>query len=229
MFVIAEIGINWDGDFDVLHNMMKNAKTAGCSAVKLQAFNENTTKNHPLRDRLLRSAVDHQNIDAINDLAKDASVEWFATPMFAKAVDMLDPYVSRFKIRELDGRSVVGNAESEIFDKIMKTGKEVIISTEISPVKCVHYDNPATKWLYCVPKYPCDPADVDFSNLAAYDGYSNHVPNVSVPLEAARLGAEILEVHVTLDKQSDFIDNNVSLGPKDFEQLVNGIRDMDRV
>ena len=53
VFIVAEIGINWDGDFKLVKDLMKNAKKVGFNAVKFQAFDKNITKNHPESNRLL--------------------------------------------------------------------------------------------------------------------------------------------------------------------------------
>ena len=57
VFIIAEIGVNWDGDFELARVLMENAKNAGCNAVKFQAFNEKIVKDHPAAKRLIKSAI----------------------------------------------------------------------------------------------------------------------------------------------------------------------------
>ena len=57
VFVVAEIGVNWDGDFEIAKSMMKNAKNAGCNAVKFQSFNEDVIKDHPQKSRLFKSSI----------------------------------------------------------------------------------------------------------------------------------------------------------------------------
>ena len=57
VFVVAEIGVNWDGNFETAKNMMKNAKSSGCNAVKFQSFDEEIIKNHPQKSRLIKSAT----------------------------------------------------------------------------------------------------------------------------------------------------------------------------
>ena len=57
VFITAEIGVNWDGDFELAEKMMKNAKDAGCNAVKFQSFNEKIIGKHPEKDRLLKTAI----------------------------------------------------------------------------------------------------------------------------------------------------------------------------
>ena len=228
-FIIAEIGVNWDGDFEILKKIMNNSKSIGCNAVKFQAYNEEIVKAHPENQRLMKSAVTKNNIEKIDQVAKDAGIEWFATPMYEAAVDLLEPYVSRYKIREFDGRNIVENKQSDILEKILKTNKELIISSQKSPKNCKIYGKSNIKWLYCVPKYPADLQDLDFTNLKEFDGYSNHVQEIIAPLTAAILGAHIIEIHITPSKEKNFIDNNVSFDFEELRSLVSLIRKAEKI
>jgi len=114
-------------------------------------------------------------------------------------------------------------------NKILKTGKEIIISCETSPKQCTFYRNDKIKWLYCVPKYPCDLSDLDFSRLQEFDGYSNHCPRIIAPITAAILGAKIIEIHITADKNKNFIDNNVSFGYNELNDIVKLIRSSEKI
>ena len=64
-FIVAEIGVNWDGDFQLAKKLMGMAKTAGCNAVKFQSFNDEIVKDHPESSRLLKSSISKQNIEEI--------------------------------------------------------------------------------------------------------------------------------------------------------------------
>jgi len=228
-FIVAEIGVNWDGNFDLAKEMMINAKNAGCNAVKFQAFEENLVKDHPERSRLVKSTISKTNIETINELSKSVGIEWFCTPMYPEAVDLLVLFVKRFKIREYDSRPLLENKISPLFEKILKTNKEIIISCQKSPRNITHYHNPIIKWLYCVPKYPCEISDIDFSNINDFDGFSNHSPQIIVPLCAAILGSQIIEVHITSDKSKNFIDNNVSFDYSELTEMVRQIRISEKI
>lgn len=223
-FIVAEIGINWNGDLNLAREMIRKAKQVGCDAVKFQAFDFNIVKEHPECERLLKSSISRENIGKINSFAKEENIEWFCTPMFVEAVEILEPYVKRYKIREFDGRKLLDNQKTEIFEKILETGKEIIVSSNSSPKNSKFYERNNIKWLYCVPKYPTDFSDLDFSELGDFDGYSNHTPDILIPIMAAILGSKMIEIHVTLDKNKDFIDNNVSFDFDDLKELVRQIR-----
>jgi len=107
VFVIAEIGVNWDGNFDLVKNMMAKAKEVGCDAVKFQSFELEMIKKHPESERLIKSSISKENITEIDGFSKSIGIEWFCTPMYPDSVDLLNPFVKRFKIREMDGRDLL--------------------------------------------------------------------------------------------------------------------------
>jgi len=228
-FVVAEIGINWDGDYELVKEMIKESKEAGCNAVKFQAFKEDLVKNHPEKSRLANSTISKNNVEVINEIAKSVGIEWFCTPMYPEAVDFLAPYVNRFKIREMDGRILLQDKSSELFDKIYQTNKEIIVSSESSPKDCKYYSEPRIKWLYCIPKYPCQLNEVNFKDITEFDGYSNHCLDTIAPIAAAVMGAKIIEVHLTSDKSKPYVDNPVSFSYKELALLVETIRKVEEI
>ena len=228
-FVVAEIGINWEGDLMIAKEMMEKSKEAKCNAVKFQAFNPELVESHPEKERLLKSSISQENIHHIDKLAKDIGIEWFCTPMYPEAVTLLDPYVKRYKIRVKDGKPLFEKSSSPLLDQVLNTGKEVIISCEDDPSTIKIYENKNIKWLYCVPKYPCSLTEINFKNFVNFDGYSNHCPNIMAPLTSIILGGKIIEVHVTLDKSKDHIDNPVSFDFNELKSLVQMINDVEKI
>ena len=220
VFLISEIGVNWDGDFSLLKEMMGKSKEIGFNAVKFQVFLPEMVQKHPECSRLVKSSISSENIEEVDRLSKEVGIEWFATPMYKEAINLLNPFVNKFKIREFDGREIVEGIATEIFEELKNTGKEIIISTQKSPKNSKFYNDPKIKWLYCVPKYPCAFEEIDFKNLNDFNGFSNHTPHFLAPLMANILGAEIIEIHITSDKTKNFIDNNVSFDYDEAKNLV---------
>ncbi len=229
VFIIAEIGVNWDGDFELAKKMIVNAKNAGCSAVKFQSFTEELVKNHPEKSRLMKSSIDKTNINEVSGIAKTNKIEFLCTPMYPEAVNIIEPFVKKIKIREYDSRKIFDGEKSEIFENIIKTDKEILMSCHKSPKSLSCYGNPKIKYLYCVPKYPCELKDLDFSKISEYDGYSNHCNHVLAPLVAAVLGTNIIEIHITSDKSKKFIDNNVSFDYGELKNCINLISDLKNI
>ena len=224
VFVTAEIGVNWDGNFILMEKMMRDAKNAGCDAVKLQAFDEKIVSEHPKKSRLLKSSVSRDNIEQINSISKKMNIEWYCTPMYPDAIDFLDSFVKRYKIRYNDSLPLHENKTTPLISKALETEKQIIVSTQRSPKQLELYNNNNVKWLYVVPKYPCSINELDFSNLSDFDGFSNHCIHFLAPLSAVMLGAKMIEIHVTSNKDKDFIDNPVSFDTSETEKLITLIR-----
>ena len=229
VYIVSEIGVNWNGDLQLLENMIKKSKEIGCNAIKFQAFNEQIVKDHPEKETLLKCSITKNNIESINRLAKNNDIEWFCSPMYPEAVDFIEPFVNYFKIREVDGRSLLNNKTTPLLEKVLATNKEIFVSTKDSPIKCDFYSNKKIKWLYCVPKYPCELEDLDFKNIKDFDGYSNHCPHFLAPLTAVILGTKIIEVHITSDKSKDFADNNVSFDYNELNNLIKQLKLIEKI
>ena len=224
VLIIAEIGVNWDGDFDLVKQMMYKLKLLGINTVKFQAFTLEMVKNHPESNRLMNSSITKENVEKIDNIAKEVGIEWFCTPMYPEAVDFLDRFVSRYKIREFDGKQIIQNNKTDLFQTTYKKNKDVIISSRIVPSNCSVYDDPHIKWLYCIPNYPCSFDEIDFSLLKYFDGFSNHCNLIEAPIRAIQEGVEILEIHVTSDKTKDFIDNNVSFDYDEIKEIMKAVK-----
>lgn len=220
MRLVSEIGVNWDGDFELVKEMMQESLNSGFDLVKFQSFEAKLVANHPQASRVFRSSITSENVKKINSISVDIGIEWFSTPMYENAVLFLDPYVYRYKIREYDGRMLLKNNPTNLFLKLLETKKEIMISSESSPQNCKWFDHEQIKWLYCVPKYPCKFGEIDFSLLKSFHGFSNHCKNMSAPLEVINLNSEILEIHITSDKNGDFIDNNVSFDYSEMKEIA---------
>ena len=219
MQLIAEIGVNWDGDFELVKEMMQESVNAGFNFVKFQAFTLEAVAKHPEANRVFSSSISRNNIDKINSIANDIGIEWFCTPMYEGAIDFLEPFVNLYKIREYDGREVIQNKSSNIFKKLIETKKNIIISSEVVPQQCKFYSNEEIKWLYCVPKYPCKLSEINFSIVKNFDGFSNHCPDIIAPMKIIDLKLDILEIHITSDKNKNFIDNNVSFDYSEMKEI----------
>ena len=229
VFVTAEIGMNWDGDFGLIEKMMNDAKDTGFDAVKLQSFDEKIISEHPEKTRLLKSSVTRNNIEQINTISKKIDIEWYCTPMYPDAIDFLDPFVKRYKIRYNDSLPLHENRMTPLITKALETGKQVIISTQKNPKQLELYSNNNVKWLYVVPKYPCSIDELDFLNLNDFDGFSNHCRHFLAPLSAVILGAKMIEIHVTSNKDKDFMDNPVSFDTTESKNLINLIRYTEKI
>ena len=222
-FIVAELGANWSGNTFTLENMLVRCKEAGVDAVKFQALSPELVARHPEWNWYDSAHITEDTIDDVNNLCKEIGIEWFCTPCYPEVVKLIDPYVSRWKVRHAD------NQNKEILDECLKTNKPIFVSVSRSLDTLKLYENQRVdieniKEIYCIPKYPTSYGEINFDMVSELHGYSNHCLDPLALLKAVRYGADYLEFHLT-DNRDDFaIDNKVSFSYSQMEEVVEWIR-----
>jgi len=234
VFIAAELGVNFR-DFREVKRMIGLAKDAGVDGVKFQVFREEHIKGHPREAELHDLILKQSDIQFLRDTSEECGIEFFATPMYPEAVDMLEKVgVKRYKIRYAD------NNNESLISRVVETGKEMYLSCDnqyLDNMDLEVWHDDYRKWIfvYCVPEYP--PKIIDMPKKfrkyeGEFGGYSNHYPSIGVPLAAAARGAEYIEVHVKQDKYPKNykpIDDAVSLTFSDLKELVRLTREIEKV
>jgi N,N'-diacetyllegionaminate synthase len=251
VFIIAEAGVNHNGDIALALQLCDAAKKAGADAVKFQTFRAEDlvvpgapTAEYQARQtgdqdqflmlqRLELSEAQHQVIKAYCDAV---GIEFFSTPFSVSAVDMLIKLgVKRLKLSsgELTHRALVEHAAASQLPLLMSTGMGTMeeITEAITWVKAARGNLRDVVLLHCTSAYP---APDDTLNLLAMKsmardlnvatGYSDHSLGIEAPLAAVALGACVIEKHLTLDQKMAGPDHSTSLVPEEFERMVQGIR-----
>lgn len=241
VFVIAEIGINHEGDFDACARLTEAAAKVGADAIKLQTVDPDEnyapgTESHALFSRAVLSPDETGRIFA---LSRRLGVEPFTTVGDASTlewVERLEPSGYKISSGLLTATPMIHFAA--------RTGRPMILSTgmaeesDIARGLEVAREAGATDLaiLQCTSMYP---APDDILNLAAirpmaakFDvpvGFSDH----SIGIEAAGLavaaGAVIIEKHISLDVTRPEFDHRLSLEPEDFRRMVDGVRRAERM
>jgi N,N'-diacetyllegionaminate synthase len=236
VFVIAEAGINHNGDAALATRLVEAAATAGADAVKFQSFTADglISRVDPdfarIRELELPRAF-HR------DLAKRAEERGilFLSSAFAEAdVDFLDALgVPAFKIAscEVTNLPLLEYAAGRGKPIILSTGFATLAEIETALTTLQRSGAPAVALLHCVSLYP---APLGAMNLRAIPtlraafgvpiGFSDHSLGTALPLAAVALGACIVEKHVTLDRALPGFDHQASIEPGELTQLVAGIR-----
>ncbi len=239
VFIAAEIGVNFR-DIKEASKMIGLARYAGADGVKFQVFREQNIKGHPREEELLDISLELPFLKELKKIADGCCIEFFATPMYLEAVDMLEEIgVTWYKIRYAD------KDNESLITKVLNTGKEVLLSCDIKYITRLENDHePRFLWLsfkkphfiYCIPEYPPETVDLPKNFLVTHQsiwyGYSNHYPSIIAPLVAAARGAEYIEVHVKQDRYHKGyrpIDDAVSITFSNLKILVRLIREMERV
>jgi N,N'-diacetyllegionaminate synthase len=251
VFVIAEAGVNHNGEMAVALQLCDAAKKAGANAVKFQTFRAEDlvvrgapTAEYQSRQtgeqdqylmlqRLELSDDQHQQLKAYCDAI---GIEFFSTPFSVTAVDMLVKLgVKRLKLSsgELTHRALVEHAAASQLPLLVSTGMGRMeeITEALSWVNFTRGHLRDVVVLHCTSAYPAPDEALNLLalNSMARDlnvpvGYSDHSLGIDAALAAVALGARVIEKHLTLDQKMAGPDHSASLEPDEFEQMVRGIR-----
>ena len=251
VFVIAEAGVNHNGDLALALRLCDAARQAGADAVKFQTFRAEDlvvpgapTAQYQAREtgevdqfvmlqRLELSLQQHQLIKAHCD---SIGIEFFATPFSVDAVDLLVGLgVKRLKLSsgELTHRALVEHAAATKLPLLMSTGMATMeeIIEAVGWVRAARGHLDAVVVLHCTSAYPAPDEALNLSamrqmaeKLGVAIGYSDHSLGIEAPLAAVALGATVIEKHLTLDCAMPGPDHSASLEPDDFARMVHGIR-----
>jgi N,N'-diacetyllegionaminate synthase len=238
ILIVAEIGNNHEGNFDVACRMVEAAADAGVDAVKFQTFQTRlfTSNADPARvERLTKFELTQDQFRALEQLARKRGLIFFSTPLDLVSARFLQPLVDVFKVASGD------NDFLPLIQQLAATGKPLIISTGLADL--AHLERVAAfarehgadghlAFLHCVCAYPAPPADVNLraipmlaERLGCPIGWSDHTLGPEACLAAAAIGARILEKHFTLDKNfSAFRDHQLSADPAEMKYIVDSVR-----
>lgn len=237
LFIIAEIGMNHNGDFDLAVKSIEAAAGAGATAVKFQTFNTKdflASESFDIEERE-RYELNPEQLIKLRAVADGCGVEFFSTPFDLKSVDDLNNIgVNLFKIASADINNI------PLIDAVLKTKKPVILSTgycEFPEIESAYeklikgVDELAI--LHCVAKYPTNIEDINISNITLYKdtftkasiGFSDHSKDLTlIPSVAYGAGARIFEKHFTIDNALHGYDHKMSLNPVDFDIMCKSLR-----
>ncbi len=217
LFITAEIGTHWKGNYGLLANMVASAYAVGFDAVKFQAFRLEDLNSRPYR---MNSTVTADNVEKIDKICKSIGIEWYCMPTYVEAVDFLDPYVKRYKVRYRDSDDI------SLLTKILSRGKPVIISCEDPQ----HLKSPQITHMYCINKYPHSYQEIDFEKMKKFEGFSCHAPYSRSVIDAVILShVKYIELHVTYDMDDETLaDNCVAFTFDRCKTLIERVRKIDK-
>lgn len=241
-FVIAEAGINHDGDLDRAKQLALQAKECGCSAVKFQTYqtDKRVTRDNPAYDILKRCELSFEQQKELKLFCDQVGIEFFSTPFDTESLRFLveDLGLRRIKLASfdvtntkfLDAVNEYGK-QHPVFRVIMSTGmaNSLEINTALDHLKNVAY----LTLLHCVSSYPTKDQDANLSAIqnlrhmvhgARTVGYSDHTRGFEVPAASVLVGATTVEKHFTLDYNGPGVDNAVSADPTMMKALVARIQ-----
>lgn len=240
-YVIAEIGLNHNGDMTVAKQLIDAAIEAGVDAVKFQTYQteKRTPKGSPIFDILKKCELTHKNFLELADYSTKKGVQFFSTPFDVESLDYLcKNNTSLLKIASFD------LLNKEFLRKIAEKKKTVILSVGMSnileiqeAVQILTSKGGKVCLLHCVSAYPTPENEANLLAIRNLEetfegfviGQSDHTNDILVPLYAVALGARIIEKHFKLDEAMECVDAPVSITKNQMEKLVKEIRRLEQI
>lgn len=245
-FIIAEIGINHNGDLDIARLMIDAAVHAGVDAVKFQKRTPEVC-TPPEQQKQMRETpwgyityLDYrrkvefglEEYHQIDRHCKEKGIPWMVSVWDEQSVDFMEQFdTPAYKVPS------ASLTDHNLLRHVRHTGKPVIISTGMSTmqeirqgVKVLGNENLAI--MHCTSTYPCEPEELNLRMIETLRrefpsnpiGYSGHEVGLVPSAVAVALGASMVERHLTLDRAMWGSDQAASVEPGGFERLVKYIR-----
>lgn len=253
VFIIAEAGVNHNGDINIAKKLVDEAVLAGADAVKFQTFKaenlvcrnaskaeyqlDTTDKDETQFDMLKKLELTEKMHVELIDYCKNRDIMFLSTPF---DIDSLHYLVNL-------GLDIIKIPSGEITNyplirEVGKTKKKVILSSGMSTLNeiknakrvLMEFGCKDLIILHCNTEYPTPYQDVNLKamntireELGVRVGYSDHTQGITVPIAAVALGAEVIEKHFTLNRNMIGPDHRASLEPDELKEMIRAIRNVE--
>lgn len=253
--IIAEAGVNHNGNYEMALKMIDEAKAAGADYVKFQTakpelvistfapkaeYQKETTGNGESQLEMCKAIhLPLTDYKPLKEYCDKVGIGFMSTPFDLVSIDVLEPL-------DMDYYKIPSGEITNLpyLRAIAAKGRKVIISTGMSELPEIEealqvLENGGLKRsdiivLHCNTEYPTPMRDVNLramldirDRLGVAVGYSDHTNGIEVPIAAVALGAEVIEKHFTLDKTLPGPDHKASLEPQELKAMVDAIRNIE--
>ena len=246
IIIVAEIGINHNGDMSICKNLIDVAKDAGADCVKFQKRDINQVYTQEFldspresqwgvtqREQKLGLEFSAEEYQEIENYCKSKGIDWFASAWDVNSQKFLRQFNSKYN--KVASAMIV---HTELLKEIASEGKHTFISTGMTTyddiqdaVNIFRKANCSFELMHTVSTYPMKDEDANLNMIKTlrekFDcnvGYSGHEVGLAVSYAAAALNITSLERHITLDRAMYGSDQSASVEPSGFKQLVGAIR-----
>ncbi len=254
VLIIAEAGVNHNGDINIAKKLIDEAYKAGADIVKFQTGMpknvmskfakkaeyqiENTKKEDESQLEMANSFIlQYEEFAELKEYAKEVGIEFLSTPFDLESADYLKSIgVSLWKIPSGEVTNLpylrrIGSYKQPV---IMSTGMCEMHEIEAAVAVLREAGASDISLLHCTTNYPTEMEDVNLKAMLTLKeefktpiGYSDHTKGIHVPVAAVAMGAEIIEKHFTLDRNMEGPDHIASLEPDELAEMVRQIRDIE--
>lgn len=253
IFIIAEAGVNHNGDIQLANKLIDAAKSAGADAVKFQTFKaesvvskiaqkaeyqkRTTGTDESQLEMVKRLELSFCDFKKLKKYCEEKEILFLSTPFDFDSIDFLESL--EMPIYKVPSGEITN---LPYLMKIARIGKPVIMSTgmsdldEVGSALDVLRDNGAgtITLLHCNTQYPTPFEDANIKAMLTLKerfgvavGYSDHTLGIEAPIAAVALGATVIEKHFTLDKNMEGPDHKASLDPHELKAMVTSIRNIE--
>jgi N,N'-diacetyllegionaminate synthase len=256
IFIIAEAGVNHNGNIEIAKKMIEVAKQCGADAVKFQTFKTeeviskhapkaeyqklNTGETKSQLEMVKKLELSFEDFIELKEYCDKVGIMFLSTPFDFQSIEFLHSLgLEIFKIPSGEITNL------PYLEKIGKLRKKIILSTgmadlgEIEDALDILISNGTERenitLLHCNTEYPTPYEDVNLLAMITIReafkvkvGYSDHTLGIEVPIAAAALGASIIEKHFTLDKNMEGPDHRASLEPYELKAMIDAIRNIEK-
>ncbi len=246
VFIIAEIGINHNGDMKICKQLIDEAVNANCDAVKFQkrtlskVYSEEELKSlrespfgKTFYDQKKGLEFETEQYNEIDEYCKKKNIQWFASAWDLESLAFLDKY--NLKYNKIASAMIV---DLEFLKAVAKQKKYTFISTGMSTfddiknaVDIFKSEDCEFELMHCVSTYPCKDNEINLNLISKLRkefncniGYSGHENGIAISAAATALNISSLERHITLDRTMYGSDQSASLEPNGLIQLVKQVR-----
>lgn len=253
IFIIAEAGVNHNGNIETAKKLVDAAVLAGADAIKFQTFKaenlvcknaakaeyqlETTNEEESQFDMLKKLELTSEMHEQLMTYCGQKEIMFLSTPFDIESLHYLNE--KNIEIIKIPSGEITNYP---FLREIGKTGKKVILSSGMSTLEEVRAAVKLLKEsgskeitvLHCNTEYPTPYTDVNLKamltlkkELGVEVGYSDHTQGIEVPIAAAALGATVIEKHFTLDRNMDGPDHKASLEPDELQSMIRAIRNIE--
>jgi sialic acid synthase SpsE len=237
-FIIAEIGSNHNQSLELAFETIDAAQEAGADAVKFQSINIDKLYLSPSEETMAL----HRKIDMpeewhslLKNYCDKKKILFFSSPTYLEAVDILESI--EVKLYKLASAQI--GTFPQLVKRVAETGKPVILSTglvnygELEKVVRIFQKAGNNNYiiLHCNSIYPTPYEKVNLHLMDVYKGmfgcvvgFSDHTPDIYMPIIAVAQGAKVIEKHFAMSRTLPVPDAEYSLEPNEFKRMVEGIR-----
>ena len=254
-YIIAEAGVNHNGQLDLALKLCDAAKEAGVDCVKFQTWqtekivtrkaekatyqSENTNDAEESQfDMLKKLELSYEDFRLVQEHCNKIGIDFLSTPdeEYSLAFLMNELHLPLIKIGSGEVTNIPYLRQMASYHKpiILSTGMATLAQVAMAYDTLIAAGAPMVSLLHCTTNYPCPKNEVNLRAMQTMKeafkcpvGYSDHTMGTEIPIAAVAMGAEIIEKHFTLDRSMDGPDHKASLEPHELKYMVDCIRNIE--